>query len=181
MHTISSMSVSNALTVYTGPGAARDDVNVKYASTGTNTYGYKNEVAHNKCSFVGLSNQGATCYMNSLLQTLYMTPEFRGALYKWKYDEERDGSRSQCIALQLQRLFGLLQLSSMRAIDTVALTKSFGWEVGCVSVHTCMSCKSSINIILNYIRDQKYFSSKMYKSSVEFSLMQLKTPFVAPK
>ena len=26
----------------------------------------------------GIYNQGATCYMNSLLQTLLMTPEFRG-------------------------------------------------------------------------------------------------------
>lgn len=28
-------------------------------------------------SFVGLKNQGATCYMNSLLQTLYHIPYFR--------------------------------------------------------------------------------------------------------
>jgi ubiquitin carboxyl-terminal hydrolase 47 len=39
--------------------------------------------------YVGLSNQGATCYMNSLLQTLYMTPEFRTALYKWKYNPDK--------------------------------------------------------------------------------------------
>jgi len=36
--------------------------------------------------FVGLSNQGATCYMNSLIQTLFMTPEFRAALYKWDFN-----------------------------------------------------------------------------------------------
>eukprot|EP01114_Cavostelium_apophysatum_P008676 TRINITY_DN2135_c0_g1_i3.p1 TRINITY_DN2135_c0_g1~~TRINITY_DN2135_c0_g1_i3.p1 ORF type:complete len:1106 (+),score=339.91 TRINITY_DN2135_c0_g1_i3:161-3478(+) len=36
--------------------------------------------------FVGLSNQGATCYMNSLIQSLYMTPEFRAALYKWDFN-----------------------------------------------------------------------------------------------
>ena len=36
------------------------------------TYDSKKETG-----YVGLKNQGATCYMNSLLQTLYHTPYFR--------------------------------------------------------------------------------------------------------
>jgi ubiquitin carboxyl-terminal hydrolase 7 len=32
--------------------------------------------------FVGLKNQGATCYMNSLLQTLYHIPYFRKVLIR---------------------------------------------------------------------------------------------------
>lgn len=31
-----------------------------------------------QCGLCGISNQGATCYLNSLLQTLLLTPEFRG-------------------------------------------------------------------------------------------------------
>lgn len=31
-----------------------------------------------QCGLAGISNQGATCYLNSLLQTLLLTPEFRG-------------------------------------------------------------------------------------------------------
>ena len=38
----------------------------------------------NMYKYIGLSNQGATCYMNSLLQTLFMTYEFRKALYSWQ-------------------------------------------------------------------------------------------------
>lgn len=38
-----------------------------------------NEVYDSKkeAGYVGLKNQGATCYMNSLLQTLYHIPYFR--------------------------------------------------------------------------------------------------------
>jgi len=33
-----------------------------------------------QCGLAGINNQGATCYLNSLLQTLLFTPEFRGNL-----------------------------------------------------------------------------------------------------
>jgi ubiquitin C-terminal hydrolase len=53
--------------------------------------------------FVGLKNQGATCYLNSLIQSLYMTPIFRKAIFSWRYDKENDKSEGNCIPLQLQR------------------------------------------------------------------------------
>ena len=100
-----------------------DLVDTNYGtSCGSSSYDTKQQ------EFVGLSNQGATCYMNSLLQTLYMTAEFRNTLYKWTYNRERDGDEEYCIPLQLQKLFGMLQLSSSRSVSTEALTKSFGWE-----------------------------------------------------
>ena len=77
---------------------------------------------------VGLLNQGATCYMNSLLQTLYMTPEFREYIFRWRYTPERDGPEDQCIAFQLQALFARLACSRCAALSTKALTRSFGWD-----------------------------------------------------
>ena len=32
------------------------------------------------CGLCGIHNQGATCYLNSLIQTLLYTPEFRGKI-----------------------------------------------------------------------------------------------------
>ena len=37
--------------------------------------------------FLGLENQGATCYLNSIVQNLYMTPEFRSTVFKLTADD----------------------------------------------------------------------------------------------
>lgn len=63
----------------------------------------------------GLVNQSLTCYLNSLLQVLYMTPEFRNALYHWKFDGAVNCNSSYNIPLQLQKLFLNLQVSFMKS------------------------------------------------------------------
>lgn len=76
----------------------------------------------------GLVNQAMTCYLNSLLQALYMTPEFRNALYKWKFDFDANIDESKSIPFQLQRLFLNLQTSPRHSVETTELTRSFGWD-----------------------------------------------------
>ena len=74
--------------------------------------------------YVGLKNQGATCYMNSLLQTLFFTNKLRKAVYQMPTESD-DSSKS--VALALQRVFYELQFSD-KPVGTKKLTKSFGWE-----------------------------------------------------
>ncbi|XP_030520703.1 ubiquitin C-terminal hydrolase 12-like [Rhodamnia argentea] len=84
------------------------------------TYDSKKETG-----YVGLKNQGATCYMNSLLQTLYHIPYFRKAVYHMPTTENDMPSAS--IPLALQSLFYKLQYSDS-SVATKELTKSFGWD-----------------------------------------------------
>ncbi|XP_029316325.1 ubiquitin carboxyl-terminal hydrolase 47 isoform X2 [Cottoperca gobio] len=91
------------------------------------SYTYSSILNKSETGYVGLVNQAMTCYLNSLLQTLFMTPEFRKALYNWEFEEvEEDPVTS--IPYQLQRLFVLLQTSKKRAIETTDVTRSFGWD-----------------------------------------------------
>ena len=87
--------------------------------------------------FVGLINQAMTCYLNSLLQTLFMTPEFRNAIYRWQYkpalqltgvlSSEQISASKKNIPYQLQKLFLQMQTSNKKCLHTQDLTQSFGW------------------------------------------------------
>ncbi|XP_071040771.1 ubiquitin carboxyl-terminal hydrolase 40 isoform X3 [Parasteatoda tepidariorum] len=85
------------------------------------------------CGLSGIENQGATCYLNSLLQTLVYTPEFREGLFgipeaELGSLENREKTKVRIIPLQLQRLFTRLLLVDQQAASTNELTESFGWN-----------------------------------------------------
>lgn len=74
--------------------------------------------------FIGMKNQGATCYLNSLIQSLYHLPTLRKAVFM--IPTESDKSPADSIPLALQRLFYQLQ-NSNEPVGTSEVTRSFGW------------------------------------------------------
>ncbi|PWN30800.1 putative ubiquitin-specific processing protease 21 [Jaminaea rosea] len=92
--------------------------------TGVLWHNFINYDSKKETGFVGLKNQGATCYMNSLLQSLFFTNYFRRAVYQIPTENDIP---QESVALALQRVFYLLQ-SSDQPVGTTELTKSFGWK-----------------------------------------------------
>lgn len=76
---------------------------------------------------IGLENQGATCYLNSLLQSLYHLPAFRRVVYAMNVNPDEATAEKKTIPLAMQRLFYQLDTAT-DAVKTRELTKSFGWN-----------------------------------------------------
>ena len=87
-------------------------------------------------AYVGLSNQGGTCYMNSFIQQLYHSLNFAGGLLRISVELEdlnkgedsvsgAKPSEQESMIFQLQVMFGHLKLSQKRFYDTMPFCKSF--------------------------------------------------------
>ncbi|KAJ3199966.1 hypothetical protein HDU82_009297 [Entophlyctis luteolus] len=92
--------------------------------TGVLWHNFVNYDSKKVTGFVGLKNQGATCYMNSLLQSLYFVNYFRAATFNIPTENDEP---TKSIPLALQRVFYQLQFSD-QSVGTTELTKSFGWD-----------------------------------------------------
>ncbi|XP_040059098.2 ubiquitin carboxyl-terminal hydrolase 48 [Gasterosteus aculeatus] len=94
-----------------------------------------NSERRDKNTFVGLTNLGATCYVNTFLQVWFHNLELRRSLYQCHNSraEEHNAESEyepQSICEHLQYLFALLQNSNRKYIDPTGLVKALGLDTG---------------------------------------------------
>ncbi|CAL9733773.1 ubiquitin carboxyl-terminal hydrolase 15 [Monosporozyma servazzii] len=94
--------------------------------TGVLWHNFINYDSKKETGYVGFKNQGATCYLNSLLQSYFFTKYFRKLVYEIPTEKE---SPNNSVPMALQRAFYQLQ-NSDEPLDTLELTRSFGWDSG---------------------------------------------------
>ena len=111
------ISADDCLTVHVRLRIIRDE-------TGILWHNFINYNSKRVTGHVGLANQGATCYMNSLLQSLYSTNSFRRLIYGIPTEKDVPSESS---ALALQRIFWRLQFGDL-PVSTAELTTAFGWD-----------------------------------------------------
>ncbi|XP_077116588.1 ubiquitin carboxyl-terminal hydrolase 48 isoform X3 [Ranitomeya variabilis] len=93
-----------------------------------------------KNTFVGLTNLGATCYVNTFVQVWFLNMELRRALYLYedassmqrveKCVQEDKEYEPQTICEHLQYLFALLHNSNRRYIDPSGFIRALGLDTG---------------------------------------------------
>ena len=82
-------------------------------------------------AFVGLKNAGATCYMNSVLQQLFMIPKLCDALLSVSVPSVSGAdNRSLQLVFELQKIFANLQLSTQQFFIPEGFWRNFEFHAG---------------------------------------------------
>lgn len=116
---------------------------------------------------VGLVNPGCICYMNSLVQQLFMMPKFSEGLLALDFPQIISDQKSpwQEEVEQLQRLFVSLEYTNRRSCDPVAFARSHkDMDGNATDVHIQMDADEFFSLLLDrlemFIRPKSIDSSE---------------------
>jgi len=96
-------------------------------------------------NYVGLKNQGCTCYLNSLVQQLFIIPSLRNDIMSVTVEKKKDS-----IMYQLQSLFAYMQESNQKYVDTIDFCRT----VKMMGQPIVMSRQEDANEFFNSLADQ---------------------------
>ncbi|CAH1127870.1 unnamed protein product [Ceutorhynchus assimilis] len=82
---------------------------------------WPHEDGRSECGFVGLTNLGATCYMASCMQHLYMMPQARASIL----GANTEDSKHETTLKELQRMFAYLLESERKAYNPRSFCKVY--------------------------------------------------------
>ena len=78
-----------------------------------------------KQKFIGLKNFGATCYLNSLLQQMYMIPTFKESLFQFNINNINNDKLDESTIYNMQITFTNLKKSFAQFYPPIKFIKSF--------------------------------------------------------
>lgn len=81
----------------------------------------RNKTIRSPIGYPGMRNLSNTCYMNSLFTQLFMNVKFRGFMLGMNV---ADGGASQKLLLETQTLFGYMQDTMLRSVDSQGIAES---------------------------------------------------------
>jgi len=99
--------------------------------------------------FVGLKNLGCICYMNSLMQQLFMVPPLRRNLLSAADKEE---NKADSVLYQLQYIFSFLQESDKMYCDPAGFCLAFkDYDGQPTNVHVQMDAQEFLNMLFDRV------------------------------
>lgn len=104
--------------------------------------------------FVGLRNLGATCYMNSLFQQLFMRPQLRYSILAARENSQTSTTTaetkpSDSVLFQLQSIFAHLQESMKREYNTIGFCKAYKVNGNPVKVNEQMDVDEFVRMLFD--------------------------------
>uniref|UniRef100_A0A7S0I4I2 Ubiquitin carboxyl-terminal hydrolase n=1 Tax=Hanusia phi TaxID=3032 RepID=A0A7S0I4I2_9CRYP len=115
----------------------------------------KHFIVKSEAPYAGLRNEGATCYLNSVLQILFHLPAIRRAIFQipTSPSDQTDDSKKTGVMLALQRLLYRMEVDAKEGKPSSAteLIASFGWDT--FDTLTQQDVGEFVNIFLETIEE----------------------------